>query len=124
MGLMISTEMVLLIFAFGIAGILLFMLATPSDARLRTRDREQLWPEFLFYMQDRDHAIAAMTMHMLIHEHWHPDGFDAHEAPFFVVLEQAIEETEGWGPVGAHLYNVSVDAGDVEDIPGFGRGGE
>lgn len=99
-----------------------FLPIRRSNRSLRRIDRETVWPQFRFHMQDRDHAIAAMTMYMLMNEHWLPDNFDDCESPFFLVLEQAIEETAGWGRVGPHIYNVPIDAEQVPDKEGFLRG--
>lgn len=91
-------------------------------SKLRARDREELWPEFKFHMQDRDHAIAAMTMHMAIYEHWQPEGYDTHPAPFMVLLEQAMEETAGWGFAGSHLYELPISLSEEEaNRPGFAQ---
>ena len=76
--------------------------------RMRQRDREYLWPEFRRHMMDRDHAIAAMLMHMAMNWHWHPaDADDLDDPEFFAALtEQCLKETECWGPVGAHYYHL------------------
>ena len=82
--------------------------------RRRERDRRLLWPVAKFQMQDRDHAIAWMSLHMLMHEHWYPEGFLDSPAPFYDILERAMHETQAWGPAGRHLYNVPVDAEHID----------
>ncbi len=86
--------------------------------RLRQHDRRTVWADFRYFAVDRDHAILAMTMHMMRFEHWHRPGGKG-EYLFNDCLDQAIRETEGWGPCGQHYLPITVPGDRVPNEEGF-----